>query len=97
MDMELLKKREDELSKIYRYSGRGFFFSYIFGVTAFYFMRGRTTPYFKNVVKHTILCLGGTFGSALLAERLASEVYYNKLLISLSDKYNFTPEEVMDL
>ena len=35
--------------------------------------------------------------SALLAERVASEMYYNKLLIQLSDKYNFTPEEVMDL
>jgi hypothetical protein len=35
--------------------------------------------------------------AALGAERLSSELYYNKLLIQLSDKYNFTPEEVLDL
>jgi hypothetical protein len=95
--MEILKKREDELSKIYIYSGRGFFFSYIAGVAGYYIFRGRGTPLFTNVVKHTILCLGGSFGSALLSERIASELYYNKILIQLSDKYNFTPEEVMDL
>jgi hypothetical protein len=54
-------------------------------------------PYFKDVMKHGILCVGGTFASALLAEKIASETYYNKLLIQLADKYNFTPEEVMDL
>lgn len=81
MDMELLRKREDELSTIYKYAGRGFFFSYIAGVAAYYIFRGRGTPYFRNVVKHSILCVGGTFASALLAEKLASELYYNKLLI----------------
>ena len=79
--MELLRKREDELSKIYRYSGRGFFIAYLTGLSAFYVMRGRGTPFFKNVVKHTILSVGGTFATALLSERLASELYYNKLLI----------------
>jgi len=44
-------------------------------------MRGKGTPFFRSVVKHSVLCIGGTFGSALLAERLASELYYNKLLI----------------
>jgi hypothetical protein len=48
-------------------------------------------------MKHSILAISGTFGTALGAERLASELYYNKLLIQLSDKYNFTPEEVLDL
>ena len=95
--MSLLVKRENELTKIYQYSGRGFFCSYILGVIAAYTLRGRGTPYFKDVVKHTILCATGTFTSALLAEKIASETYYNKLLIKLSDKYNFTPEEVMDL
>ncbi len=60
-------------------------------------LRGRGLPYFRDVMKHTVLCVGGTFASAMLAERLASEMYYNKLLIQLSDKYNFTPEEVLDL
>jgi len=41
--------------------------------------------------------VGSTFVAARLAEKVAAEYYYNKILISLSDKYNFTPEEVMDL
>jgi hypothetical protein len=80
-DMDLMSRRETELSQIYKYSGRGFFFSYLIGLTSLYVLRGRGTPYFRDVVKHTILCLGGTFGSAMVAERLASELYYNKLLI----------------
>jgi hypothetical protein len=41
--------------------------------------------------------VGGTFVFAKMAEKVASETYYNQILIGLSDKYNFTPEEVMDL
>ncbi|CDW85346.1 UNKNOWN [Stylonychia lemnae] len=96
-DMDLLAKREKELSKIFKFSGQGFFVSYVLGVCGLYFLRGRGTPYFRNVVKHTILCVGGTFSAAYGGERLAGELYYNKLLIQLSDKYNFTPEEVLDL
>lgn len=95
--MELLGKREGELSKIYRYTGRGFFFSYLAGVTGYYIFKGRSMPFFKNFMKHSILCIGGTFIFALAAERIASELYYNRMLIQLADKYNFTPEEVMDL
>ena len=79
-DMDLLAKREDELSKIYKYTGRTFFATYVLGVAGYYFTRGRT-PYFKDVAKHSVLSIGGMFGSALLAEKMASEVYYNKLLI----------------
>lgn len=43
-------------------------------------MRGRT-PYFRDIVKHTVLGLGGTFSAAMLSEKLASELYYNRLLI----------------
>jgi hypothetical protein len=43
-------------------------------------MKGRS-PYFKDVVKHTLLGVGGMFGTALVSEKLASELYYNKLLI----------------
>lgn len=97
MDMETLNKREEELSKIYQYTGRGFFISYVLGVTAFYALRGRSIPYFRDVAKHTFLAVSGTFVAALSAERLASEMYYNKALIQMADKYNFTPEEVLDL
>lgn len=97
MDMELLSKREDELSKIYKYSGRGFFCAYLAGVAAYYIFRGKSTPFFRDVAKHSIIAISGTFVTALSAERLASELYYNKALIQLADKYNFTPEEVLDL
>lgn len=96
-DMELLRTREEELTKIYQYTGRGFFLSYVLGVAGYYVFRGKGTPFFKNVMKHSILAVSGTFITALGAERLASELYYNRLLLSLSDKYNFTPEEVLDL
>lgn len=76
-----MRKREDELSKIYTYAGRGFFATYLIGLTGFYIFRGKGTPYFRNVIKHIVLCVGGTFAFALGAERLASEMYYNKLLI----------------
>jgi hypothetical protein len=95
--MELLRRREEELTKIYQYSGRGFFMAYVLGVSAFYLWRGKSTPFFRSMVKHSILSISGTFVAALGAERIASELYYNKLLIQLSDKYNFTQEEVLDL
>lgn len=54
-------------------------------------------PYFKQVAKHAVLGVGGTFMAARLGEKVAAEMYYNRVLIGLADKYNFTPEEVMDL
>jgi hypothetical protein len=54
--------------------------SYICGAAAYYILKGKT-PYFKTLFRHSILCVGGTFAAALMAERLASELYYNKLLI----------------
>ena len=80
-DVDLLVKREDELTKIYQYTGRGFFLSYLIGVAGFYMFRGRSTPFFRDVIKHSCLSIGGTFTSALLVEKIASEVYYNKILI----------------
>ena len=67
------------------------------GALGYYIFRGRSTPYFRSVIKHSILSVSGAFVTALGTERLASELYYNKVLIQLSDKYNFTPEEVLDL
>ena len=95
-DMELLARRESELTKIYSYSGKGFITCYALGMAALCLRRG-TLPYFKDVVKHSILSVGGTFVFAKMSEKVASETYYNQILIGLSDKYNFTPEEVMDL
>ena len=46
---------------------------------------------------HTILAIGGTFMFAFLAEKIAAEMVYNRVLIDMSNKYNFTPEEVNDL
>ena len=54
-------------------------------------------PYFRDVVMHTILGLFGTFGTGKVMEKVASEFYYNQVMIQMADKYNFTPEEVMDL
>ena len=85
-----------ELTKIYRYSGWSFLGVYSMCSLASIAMRGQL-PYFRKFLTHSTLALAGTFGSALLGEKIASELYYNKLLIQLADKYNFTPEEVMDL
>ena len=46
---------------------------------------------------HSILAGTGTFCAGLLSEKMAAEFYYNRLMISLADKYNFSLEEVMDL
>ena len=51
----------------------------------------------KDVTMHSILGLFGTFGMGYMAEKVAAEFYYNSVMISMADKYNFTPEEVMDL
>eukprot|EP00351_Strombidinopsis_sp_SopsisLIS2011_P003480 CAMPEP_0116881172 /NCGR_PEP_ID=MMETSP0463-20121206/13278_1 /TAXON_ID=181622 /ORGANISM="Strombidinopsis sp, Strain SopsisLIS2011" /LENGTH=65 /DNA_ID=CAMNT_0004532839 /DNA_START=219 /DNA_END=416 /DNA_ORIENTATION=- len=64
---------------------------------AFYGLRRGQMPYFRDCVKHSILILTGTFGSAMLAEKVAAEVWYNQILITMADKYNFSQEEVMDL
>ena len=95
-DMDLLATRENELTKIYRYSGWTFLGAYGLCSLATVAMSGRM-PYFRKFMTHSILAGTGTFASAHLGEWVAAEMYYNKLLIRLADKYNFTPEEVMDL
>jgi len=96
-DMELMARRESELSTIYKMSGRGFFTAYGLGFLGFYALRKGQMPYMRDVAKHLFLGVGGTFVAARLTEKIAAEMYYNSVLISLADKYNFTPEEVMDL
>jgi hypothetical protein len=78
-------------------SGRGFFCAYSIGIMSYYGFRRGSMPYMRDVMKHMILGIGGTFLFARGAEKIAAEMYYNKILIQLADKYNFTPEEVMDL
>ena len=95
-DMNLLAQREAELTKIFKYSGWGFLGCYAMGALSSIAMRGKL-PYFRNFLTHSTLALAGTYASAHAGESLAAELYYNKLLIQLADKYNFTPEEVMDL
>ena len=96
-DMDMLGKREEELSYIYKTSARVFLGAYAVGVLGYFAIRKGTMPYFKDVTMHTILGLSGTFTMGYLCEKVAAEFYYNRVLITLADKYNFTPEEVMDL
>ena len=95
-DVDMMVTRETELTKIYRYGGYGFLGTYAFASAASIIMKGRV-PYFRTAFKHFTLAGTGTFCSALGGEKIAAEMYYNRVLISLADKYNFSPEEVMDL
>tara|TARA_B110000285_G_scaffold222762_1_gene277343 strand:- start:708 stop:1172 length:465 start_codon:yes stop_codon:yes gene_type:complete len=95
-DVELLAMRDRELTAIYRYGAYGFLGMYTLASMGSIMMK-RRLPYFRQAMKHSMLAGAGTFCAGLAAEKVAAEVYYNKLMISLADKYNFTPEEVMDL
>ena len=79
-DVELLAKREKELTTIYRYAGQGFFCLYYAGVALSFWRRG-ARPFFKDVIMHTVLGVTGTFGSAFICEKVAAELYYNRVLI----------------
>jgi hypothetical protein len=96
-DMELIKSKEKELKVINYYSRTGFIVAYIAGMGGYLLTRGRSGISVKNIMKHSILALSGTFLTAISAERLAKEIYYNNVLIQLSNKYNFTPEDLDDL
>ena len=96
-DTDLLARRERELDQIHSMAGKSWFTAYALGFLGVYAIRKGSMPYFRDVVKHSILGVGSTFVAARIAEKVAAETYYNRILISLSDKYNFTPEEVMDL
>ena len=95
--MDLLVKRENELTKIQQYTGRSFFTLYTLGFVANFALRKGTMPFFKQLTTHTVLLVAGTFVTAKIAEKIAAEFYYNQVLINLSNKYNFSPEEVLDL
>jgi len=95
-DVDLLAQRDRELTMFYRYGGYTFLGGYALAALGSTIMKGRL-PFFRTAFKHTILAGCGTVCAALAVEKVAAEFYYNRLLIQLSDKYNFTPEEVMDL
>ena len=95
-DVELLAKRDTELTNFYRYGAWAFLGLYGAASVGSCVMRGRL-PFMRQVFQHTILAGTGTICSGLVIEKVAAEMYYNKLLIQMSDKYNFTQEEVMDL
>ena len=76
-DMELLAKRETELNMIYKYSARGFLALYLLGVCGYQVIRKGSTPYFRDVIMHGILGVGGAFTIGYFSEKIASELYYN--------------------
>ena len=48
-DMDILAKREDELQRIYSYTGKAFCTMYFLGCCANFARKGRA-PYFKEVI-----------------------------------------------
>ena len=60
-------------------------------------MRKGTMPYFKDIMMQGTLCVAGSFLAANMAEKVSAEMFYNRVMIQMADKYNFTAEEVMDL
>ena len=80
-DMELLATRENELSNIYSYTGKGFVALYFAGVFLNFAVRKGSLPYFKDIIQHTILGVGGAFTTAYLTEKIAAEMYYNQVMI----------------
>ena len=94
--MDLMAQRDKELTSIFRYGGYSFLGGYALSSLGSVLMKGRL-PFFRTFTKHSILAGCGTYMAAMLSEKIAAELFYNKLLIQLADKYNFTPEEVMDL
>ncbi|CAI2382306.1 unnamed protein product [Moneuplotes crassus] len=95
-DVDTLAKRETELTLISKYFTYGTMALYGLGLAARIYKRGMF-PYFSDWVKHAVLFVGGGLGTGLLAEKIACETYYNKILINMSNKYAFTPQEVTEL
>ena len=95
--MELLTQRENELEAIQKYSARGFLALYLVGALGYYGLRKGSLPVYKDVTMHVVLGAFGAFSVGYLSEKMASKLHYNQILIQQADKYNFTPEEVMDI
>ena len=79
-DVELLAMRDQELTKIYQYSGYSFLGAYALASTFGIIMKGRL-PFFRTAFKHFTLAGSGTFCAALAGEKVAAELYYNKVMI----------------
>ena len=79
--MDLLSKRERELTTIRVYSAYGFAALYTLSVIGHYGMRVGAIPYFKDVIMHTVLGVTGTYVAHQSTEKVAAELYYNQVLI----------------
>ena len=66
--------------KLYRAGGYAFFGCYALAALGNTVMKGRL-PFFRTAAKHSILAVCGTYCMALATEKIAAELYYNKLLI----------------
>ena len=95
-DVELMAMRDKELSLISKYTTYGFFALYGMGL-GYRVLRRGNFPYFRDWVKHSVLLIGCGLGTGMLCEKVAAEMHYNKILVGLADKYNFTPQEVTEL
>ena len=59
--MEMLSKREREMTQIRVYALYGFAAMYTIGVLGHFGMRKGTMPYFKDVIMHSILGVSGSY------------------------------------
>ena len=78
--MDLMAQRDKELTNIFRYGGYSFLGCYGLASIGSILMKGRL-PFFRTFTKHSILAGCGTYVSAMLSEKIAAEIFYNKLLI----------------
>ena len=60
-DMDLLAKRERELTQIRIYALYGFAAMYTIGVVGHFGMRKGSLPYFRDVIMHSILGVTGSY------------------------------------
>mmetsp|Transcript_26181 Transcript_26181/g.34957 ORF Transcript_26181/g.34957 Transcript_26181/m.34957 type:complete len:120 (+) Transcript_26181:70-429(+) len=80
-DMDMLAKRERELETIRKYTAAGFMAFYFLGVIGHFAVRKGSMPYFKDVIMHSVLGISGTYCAGQGSEKLASEFYYNQVMI----------------
>ena len=78
--MDLMALRDKELTNIFKYGGYTFLGGYALTSLGSILMKGRL-PFFRTFTKHSILAGCGTYATAMVSEKIAAELYYNKLLI----------------
>ena len=88
--MKLMNLREERLDFINKTVSYSLPTAYLSFVGLWYYFKG-VTPYFWQVMRHGIFATVGFLLGGLIAEKIAAELFYNQVLFSLADKYNFTP------